>query len=174
VLLGVAALPACSSGHAASRDAQPTSTVTTASAASPRELVLRGYGAAVQAITDAEVHNDPNWPPLFQTMVNPELAHVQAFISTEKQLGYHSSGTARIVRSEVTSFTPTRAEIEACVHGAVIAYQANGQPVPGNAGQVTYNIEKGTLIPSGSTWVLQQGTAQQYSTAEQAGSLCTA
>lgn len=173
VLAGTAIASACSSGHAASHDAQPTTTVTTA-AVSPQELVLRGYAAAVQAITDAEVHNDPNWPALLSTMVNPELAHVQAFISTEKQLGYHSSGTARIIRSNVTSFSPTRAEIEACVYGAVIAYQANGQPVPGNPGQVSYNVEKGTLIPSGSTWVVEDGTAQQYPTAQQAGPLCAA
>src|SRR6266851_213983 len=173
VLLGIVALaplPACSSGHAVGKDSPPSAAATTSTTTSPQALVLRGYAAAVQAITDAEIRNDPNWSALFQTMVNPELAHVQAFISTEKQLGYHSSGTARVVRSQVTSLSPTRAEVEACVHDEVIAYQANGQPVPGNAGQPTYGVEKGTLIPSGLTWVLQDGTAQQYPSAQQAGS----
>jgi hypothetical protein len=143
-------------------------------AASPQELVLRGYASAVQAITDAELHNDPNWPGLFETMINPELGHVQGFITTEKQLGYHSSGTARIIRSELTSFSPTKSEVQACLYGAVIAYQANGQPVPGNAGQPTYDAVRAVLIPAGRTsWVVQNAAVQQFPTPQEGGRLCS-
>src|SRR5438094_10551332 len=94
-LIGTVAVAGCSAGHAAGRDKPPASPVTSTTE-SPQQLVLRGYAAAVQAITDAEVHNDPNWPGLFQTMVNPELEHVQAFIKVGQGLGYHSQGTSKI------------------------------------------------------------------------------
>ena len=147
---------------------------TTTAALDPTQKVLQAYAEAVEAIADAEVHDDANWPALAQRMVDPELEHVRAYIATEQSLGYHERGTSRIVRSEVSSSTPSQSVVRACVFDDVIAYQANGQPVPGNAGQATYGIERAVLIPSGSAWVLQDGTAAQYPTAQQAGPLCVA
>jgi hypothetical protein len=72
----------------------------------------------------------------------------------------------------VTQYTPTRATVQGCAFDAVIAYQANGQPVPGNAGKATYGVEQGVMVPAGSGWALQDGTVQQFDTAQQAGPLC--
>ena len=165
-------LTACSSGHATAQHGKPGSTVATTAVRSPQQLVLSGYAAASAALAAAEVHNDANWPALFQTMVNPELAHVQAFITTGEHLGYHARGTYRIIRAEVTSFSPTRAAVTACVDDNVIAYQANGQPAPGNAGRASYAIEMAVMVPTGATWSLQDGTAQQFPTLQKAGRLC--
>ncbi len=171
-LMAGVALSGCSSGRAEAQHGKPSATVVTTGVASPHQLVLSGYAAASAALAAAEVHNDANWPALFQTMVNPELAHVQAFITTGVHLGYHARGTYRIIRAEVTSFSPTSAAVKACVYGDVIAYQANGQPAPGNAGRATYSIETAVMVPAGATWVLQDGTAQQFPTAQKAGPLC--
>jgi hypothetical protein len=162
------ALAACSSsGHAGA--APPTTTSTTAGA---EQQVLSSWAAAQRAIAQAEVHGDPNWPALFQTMVNPELAHVQAVIHIVKQQGYTAKGDIHVIQSRVTSFSPTRAIVQGCVYDTVIAYQQNGQPAPGNAGKATYGVEQGTMVPAGSSWALEDGTAQQFDTAQQAGSAC--
>ena len=134
--------------------------------------MLSAWGAAQQAIADAELHGDANWPALYQTMVNPELAHVQAVIRIAQQQGYTARGSFRIIHSDVTSYTPTRATVQGCAFDGVVAYQANGQPVPGNAGKATYGVEQGVMIPAGSGWALQDGTVQQFDTAQQAGPLC--
>jgi hypothetical protein len=165
VLLG------CSSHPRIPESVRPTTTVT-AVLPNPEEAVLAGYSNAIQAITDAEVHSDPNWPALVQTMVNPELAHVQAFIKTSRDLGYSNTGTAQIVRSKVSAMSSISAVVDACLFDSVIAHQADGAPVSGDAGRATYSIEKATLIPTGKAWVLQDGTAQQFLTADAAGSQC--
>jgi hypothetical protein len=167
------ALVACSSSGPGAADTKDPPTSTTVSTGAPDETIVRAYTAAVQALTDAELHSDPDWPALFQTMVDPELGHVRSFIDHENSLKYHSEGGARVIRARVTSYAPARAEVEACVFDQVIAKQSNGEPVPGNAGQPTYGIEKAVMTPTGrSTWALQDGTAQQYPTAEEAGPLC--
>ena len=161
-------------GCSSSPHPQAATRSTTTTALDPTQKVLQAYAQAVKAIADAEVHDDANWPALAQTMVDPELEHVRAYITTEQGLDYHERGTSRIVRSEVSSSTPSQSVVRACVFDEVIAYQANGQPVPGNAGRATFGIERAVLIPSGSAWVLQDGTATQYPTAQQAGPLCVA
>ena len=168
-LLGLAVvLAGCSSGQAP----RAVRTTTTSTTTNPKQAVLTAWAAAQQAIADAELHGDANWPALYQTMVNPELAHVQAVIRIAQQEGYTAKGSFRVIRSEVTSYTPTRATIQGCVWGGVIAYQANGQPAPGNAGKATYGVEQGVMVPAGSGWALQDGTAHQFNTAQEAGPLC--
>ena len=168
-ILALASMTGCSSGHTSTVGKAQSSTTTTAD---PKQQVLTAWAAAQQAIADAELHSDPNWPALFQTMVNPELAHVQAVIRIAQQQGYHAKGSFRIIHSEVTFYSSTRATVQGCVWGGVIAYQANDEPVPGNAGKATYGIEQGVMVPAGSSWALQDGTAHQFDTAQQAGSLC--
>lgn len=163
----------CSSGDATGA-VKPPPTTTTTTAPTREQQVLQAYASAVQAITDAEVHGDPNWPALGQTMVEPELSHVRAFITASKNQGYRATGSARVVHSNVSSISDTRADVEACVHDEVISVDATGKPVAGNAGRATFSTEKAVMVATGATtWALQDGTAQQFSTAQEAGPLCT-
>lgn len=171
LVMTASAVAACGSSSAPRTVSTSSSTSTTGSA---QQQVLDGYKTAVQAIADAELHNDPQWPALLASVVNPELSHVQAFIATEVHLGYHSQGSIRLIRADVITSGPTQAIVKACVYGGVVAYKADGTPVPGNAGRTTYDVAQGTLVPAGSMWVLENGTDQQYSTAQQAGPICAA
>ena len=162
-------------GGCSASGASPTSassSTTSSTAASPRQQVLSAWAAAQQAIAAAEVHNDPNWPALFQTMVNPELAHVQAVIQIAGQQHYRVSGDFRVIKAQVSSYSPTRATVAGCAFDGVIAYQPNGQPVPGNAGTATYAVQQAVMVPAGSGWALEDATVTQYGTAQQAGPLC--
>ena len=170
VLAGSALMAGCGSNGSSATTHQARATTTTIP---PREVVIHAYAAAVQAIADAEIHNDPQWPALLATVVNPELGHVQGFVRLEMSLGYHSRGTAYIVRSAIANYSPTQATVTACIHDAVLAYQANGAPVPGNAGTPNYGVTTATLIPtSPGHWALQDATAKQFPTAQAAGSAC--
>jgi hypothetical protein len=170
-------LAACSSGPQGAVRPRPSTTTTAVGirGSTPEQQAVLDAYAAVQAIVDAEVHNDPNWPGLFKTMVNPQLAHVQGLITTEKAQGYHSEGAARIVQAQVTSYSPAKADLATCVFDEVIARQADGSPVAGNAGRATYAVGKPVMVATGSgTWALQDGTVQQYPTAAEGGPLCAA
>lgn len=171
VIAGAAFLAACSpSGTAHTATKRPATTTTS----TPQDAVLRSYSMAVAAIADAERHADPQWPQLLASVVDPELAHIQGFIRLETSLKYHDAGTERIIRSEVSTFSATKATVRACLYGALIAYQANGQPAPGNAGEVTYGIVTATLVPvAPGRWALQEATAQQFPTVQAAGEFCS-
>ena len=170
LLAGASLLAGCGSDRRPAKGHAAPSTSTTVA---PQQLVLDSYRAAVQAVAEAELRNDPQWPALLSAVVNPELAHIQGFIRLEASLGYHNRGDVRVIRSEVTSYTPTQAAVTACVYDAVLSYKADGSPVPGNAGHVTYGVDKATLIPTApGQWALQDVTAQQFPSAQAAGAPC--
>lgn len=165
----LAFLASCGSAHPPKVG---TASTTTTVGAPSDQAVLAAYTAATYAMAAAEVHADPNWPALLTTVTNPELAHVQTYIRASQELGYRVQGSVRLLNAKVTALSATSAQVSACVADNVIAHLANGQPAPGAAGQASFDVADGTLVPVGSTWVLQDGTDRQYSTAQAGGPLC--
>jgi hypothetical protein len=129
--------------------------------------VLSAWRAEHQAYADALRALNPRASALAQSAINPALQRAVAYIAVVKAQGIVVRGSQDLGSPKVVSLAPTtdptRAIVESCVRGGLILINGKtGKPVPGLAGEATWNFEHTTLTRvEGVGWMVSDNVVKQ-------------
>jgi hypothetical protein len=152
---------ACSAGTVTA----PRPSLSPSATASPavEAQVLAAWRAEHTAYADALVKLDPSSAALAQTAIDPALRRTVAYIAAAKAQGIVVHGSQDLGNPRVVSLGLDTAIVEACVHDGLLLLNAKtSKPVPGLAGQVTWNFEHTTLQHvEGVGWMVADNVVRQ-------------
>jgi hypothetical protein len=123
------------------------------------QVIISAWLAAEKAFHDAALTSDPNAPELAATMIAPQLEGARRSLQELRAYGDIAKGrtdygSPAIVRSDTGG-----AVVVSCIHGAEIEVNAKtGQPVPGELGQVDFNLVTSTMANTPDGWKLANQT----------------
>jgi hypothetical protein len=129
--------------------------------------VLSAWHAGHEAYADALRALNPRASALAQSTINPALQRAVAYIAVVKAQGIVVRGSQDLGSPKVISLTPTTdpttAIVESCVRGGLILINGKtGKPVPGLAGEATWNFEHTTLtLVEGVGWMVSDNVVKQ-------------
>lgn len=160
-IVATTTLAACSSGRAAAPSPSPSPSAT--ASLSVEAQVLAAWQAEHVAYADALRNLDPRAPGLAQTAIDPALRRAVAYIAITKAQGIVVRGSQDLGHPRVVSLTPDTAVVASCVHdGLILLNPKTNKPVPGLAGQVTWNFERTTLrYVEGVGWLVADNVVHQ-------------
>ena len=162
-IVAVTVLAACSPGRTASHNPSPSPSPRATTPVPVEAQVLSVWRAEHLAYADALRHLDPRAPGLAQTAINPALRRAVAYIAVTKAQGIVVRGSQDLGHPRVVSLTPDTAVVASCVHdGLILLNPKTNKPVPGVAGQVTWNFEHTTLrYVEGVGWMVADNVVHQ-------------
>ena len=160
-IIAATMLAACSSGRTASPAPSPSPSATVS--VSVEVQVLSAWRAEHLAYADALRNLDPRAPGLAETAIDPALRRAVAYIAVTKAQGIIVRGSQNLGNPQVASLTPDTAVVASCVHdGLILLNPKTNKPVPGLAGQVTWNFERTTLRHvEGVGWLVADNLVHQ-------------
>jgi len=164
-VIAATVLAACSSGKDSASSGSPSPSVTPSPAVEAQ--VIAAWRAEHVAYADALRSLNPNASELAQTAIDPALRRSIAYIAATKAQGIVVRGSEDLGSPKVVSLTPQtdprEAVVESCVHGGLVLINPkSNKPVPGLAGQVTWNFEHTTLrLVEGVGWVVADNVVRQ-------------
>lgn len=121
--------------------------------------IVSAWLAAEQAFENAARTPDPSAPELAATTVAPQLAWSQSILAQMAAAGEGAEGPVGYGHPQVVSQTATRAIVRTCMHDQeVVISLTDGEPVPGPAGQVAYELFESTMVSVDSGWKLESQT----------------
>jgi hypothetical protein len=129
--------------------------------------VLSAWRTGHEAYAGALHALNPHDPALAQSTINPALQRAMAYIAVAKAQGIVVRGSQNLGSPKVISLTPTTdpttAIVESCVRdGLILLNGRTGKPVPGLAGEATWNFEHTTLTRvEGVGWMVSDNVVKQ-------------
>ncbi len=142
--------PAASSGHDPAASAPMGST-----GSQLNGQILSAWLAAEQAFDTAALTADPSEPDMAATTVPPQLTWARSFLGELRAEDEIAQGTVDYGVPRVVSLGEQQARVRSCVHDAEIVVSASsGQPVPGDLGQVDFELITSTMALADSGWKL--------------------
>ncbi len=115
--------------------------------------------AAERAFENAARTPDPSAPELAATTVAPQLPWSQSLLAQMAAAREGAEGTVEYGRPQVVSRSAASAVVRSCLHDQeVVISLDDGQPVPGPAGQVAYELFQSTMVRIDSGWKLETQT----------------
>jgi hypothetical protein len=121
--------------------------------------VISAWLAAEVAFEQAALTADPDQPDLAATTVDPQLAWSQSLLAQMQSSGEVSRGPVDHGHPQILAQQAGVATVRSCMYDAeVVESSVTGRPVPGEAGQVDFELFTSTMEQTDTGWKLSTQT----------------
>jgi hypothetical protein len=121
--------------------------------------IVSAWLAAEAAFEEAALTSDPDQPELIATTIAPQLPWTRSVLAQMQSAGQVARGPVDYGRPRVVTQGSGLATVQSCEHdGEVVVSLATGQPVPGDAGQVDFELFTSTMELTDTGWKLATQT----------------